>query len=139
MRYLIGLILIFCLVLFSAACSGPGSSSTAQPTASAAGLTFGQLSDAGKTVYANNCASCHGENGQGVKAPAIIGASARLQKYNNAQRLFDYIHTNMPGGAAGSLPLEQYQQVLGFLLVQNNFVSSGMAFDPKQLSNIQLK
>jgi mono/diheme cytochrome c family protein len=116
----------------------PQTGTPASPTASAAGLTFGQLANTGQTIYTNSCALCHGDSGQGGTASSIIGARANLQKYNTAQGLFDYIRTNMPASAPGSLPLDKYQQVMGYLLVQNNFVQSNTPFAADQLSTIQL-
>jgi polar amino acid transport system substrate-binding protein len=101
--------------------------------------TVGQFADAGNTVFANRCAKCHGANGQGVTAPAIIGTSASLQKYNTAQGLLNFIDTTMPFDAPGSLSHQEYLQVLCFLLVKNNFASGSVTFDENGLGSIQLK
>jgi cytochrome c len=148
MRYIIPLVFILALVMTFAGCASAATSppnsqtpadTSAAPTASAAGETFGQIATAGKTVYASKCAGCHGDNGQGVTAPAVMGANAQLSKYNTAQGLLDYISISMPFNAPGKLSRQEYLNVLSFLLVQNNLVPSGNPFDSNQLNTLQLK
>jgi len=99
----------------------------------------GQLADAGKTVFASRCAGCHGQKGEGGRAPAIIGANANLTKYTDAQGLFNYISTAMPMNAPGSLSQQDYLQALGFLLLQNQFATASTPADSNRLSSILLK
>lgn len=154
MRLIILSILILALLMASSGCSSsspvtsstppptasPGSqTSTSTPTASNPGQTFGQLATSGKTVFANKCAKCHGDTGQGVTGPALIGSSSQLGKYNTAQGLLNFVKLSMPFDAPGSLSQQDYLNVLSYLLVQNNYVPAGNAFDPNQLGNIQLK
>ena len=116
------------------------SSAAPSPTATAPGATtVGQLADAGKTVYASRCAKCHGDRGQGVGAPPVIGASANLQKFNNAQALLEYINIAMPMDAPGGLSRQEYSQVLSFLLVENGFTPATTVFDAGNLSRLTLK
>src|SRR4030042_1117882 len=96
--YVLVALAIILLALVASACSAPTPAptptqtptptptSTPSPTA-----TVGQLASAGQTVFASRCAGCHGQNGEGKTAPAVIGASASLTKYNDAQGLFNYI------------------------------------------------
>jgi polar amino acid transport system substrate-binding protein len=147
MRFVITLMLLAVMILTVGGCasssSPPASTTTPASTSSSAqsagGTTFGQAGDAGKTVFAGSCVRCHGNNGQGTTAPAVIGSSANLGKYNTAQGLLDFIRVSMPFNAPGSLSSQDYLNVLSFLLVQNNYVSSGTALDTGQLKNIQLK
>ena len=101
-------------------------------------LTVGQLAEQGKTVLATK-GSCHGESGQGLRAPAIIGPNAQLTKYNNAKQLLDYIRSTMPANAPGSLTQQEYLQVLCYILLQNKFVAADTAIDPNQLERLVLK
>ncbi len=103
------------------------------------GATFGQVAVLGKPAYADSCASCHGINGEGVVAPALWGPQSNLKKYNNASTLLTFVSTNMPAGAPGSLSHGAYLDILGYLLVQNDAVSSNTTFDANQLSGIILK
>lgn len=98
-----------------------------------------QMAEAGNTVFASRCARCHGDSSQGLRAPAVIGANAQLAKYNTAQGLLGFVSTAMPMNAPGSLSPLEYQQVLAFLLVQNNFTTAGTQFDVNQLGSVPLQ
>lgn len=89
-------------------------------------------------MFTTSCAACHGASGEGGAAPALVGENADLAKYETAQGLLEFISTNMPADAPGSLPMEQYQQVLAFALLQNNLVTDDETFNPDQLSDISL-
>ena len=128
-------LLILAVALLTSACAPSMPAPTAAPATS---VTVGQLAEQGKTVLATK-GSCHGENGQGFKAPAIIGSNAQMAKYNNAKQLLDYISSTMPANAPGSLTQQEYVQVLCFILRQNKFVSADTAIDPNQLERITLK
>ena len=124
---------LFGVVLFTSACGGnpPASNTTV--------LTWGQAAAAGQSVFAGNCAICHGSNGQGITGPAIIGPSEALVKYQTAQGLLQFISAAMPLSNPGSLSPQQYSDVLTYLLVQNQFVNSTAPFDANQIASIPLK
>jgi mono/diheme cytochrome c family protein len=154
-RLILTVILILVVVLSGCASGGqtPSTTSPAQSTATASaqatsptgtsspatgGQTYAQAAEAGKTVYSSNCANCHGANGQGGNAPALIGQNANLGKYKTAQGLYDFTSSTMPINAPGSLSETDYQNLVGFLLVQNNYVTPTTSFDPGQFQSIQL-
>jgi mono/diheme cytochrome c family protein len=110
---------------------------TAAP-ATASGPTSGQLAEQGKAVYASSCASCHGDQGQGGNAPALIGANQKLSKYQNAQKLLEFVSKTMPRGAPGSLSKDDYLAVLSFLLLQNEMVQAGTVITADALPGIQV-
>ena len=116
----------------------PGPTGTSTTETPSGGQSVDQLSQAGRTVYSSNCIRCHGDNGQGVTGPAVIGTGANLNKYNTAKGLYDYLSTAMPAFAPGSLPPQSYLQVLVYLLVENKYLSAGTMLDPSQLNNIKL-
>ncbi len=73
---------------------------------------------AGSVVYAQTCAQCHGTNLQGQSGPALKGQSFN-SAYSNPTALYNFIRTQMPYNAPGSLSRTQYQEVTAFLLAQN--------------------
>lgn len=86
---------------------------------------------AGKAIYAQNCASCHGANLQGVAAPAIAGKDfiTTAQKNNYTVSILRTIVTqNMPFNNPGSLSPTQYANVLAFLLASNCYPAGKTAF-----------
>lgn len=135
-RYLLALLTMAFAVSALAASCGP-SQPTATPTSAV--TTVGQLAQSGQTLFAVRCSKCHGEKGEGFTGPAIIGPNAQLGKYATAQGLRDFLGISMPLDAPGSLSAEQYQQVLCFVLLKNNLVSSASPFNPDQLGSVSLK
>ncbi len=149
-----GWLLVFLvIILIATGCSSgsppassttsPGTATTAiatpsSPAGSGTQQTVGQLASAGQTVFANRCAKCHGAQGQGVTAPAIIGSQSHLNNYGTAQRLLDFISTTMPLDAPGSLSQPEYLQLLSFLLVQNGYLTSTAPLDSSTLNQINL-
>ena len=113
--------------------------STPPQTTTPAGSSFASLAAQGQTAYANNCARCHGANGQGVSAPAIIGTNEHLGKYGNAKALLDFISSTMPLTAPGSLSHQAYVEILCYLLTQNNLVNSASTLDENALPNVPLQ
>lgn len=104
--------------------------------------TFGSLSQVGQGLYISNCSQCHGTSGQGITSlgtPALWGSGAQLGKYNSAQGLLTYIVSTKPPGAPGTLSHETYIDVLCYLLIQNNTVSTNSSFNEAQLGSIALK
>lgn len=83
--------------------------------------------------------SCHGDKGQGVTAPAIIGRNADLAKYGNGKGLYDFVSGNMPQNNPGGLSSEQYLDVVSFLLVQNGAVKADQPLAPSTLAAVPLQ
>lgn len=83
-------------------------------------FTAAQSAD-GKTVYAADCASCHGANvDDGEFAPPLKGVEFR-QRWGrqNAEALFTYMTTKMPPPSPGSLGEETGIKILAYLLQEN--------------------
>ncbi|MHB1004225.1 MAG: c-type cytochrome [Chloroflexota bacterium] len=135
---LLALLAIVALVL--AACqSGTSATPTKAPAGTTApsggGQTVGQLADQGKTVYAQSCAACHGDQGQGGSAPAIMGSNAKLApRFKNAKEVDAFVRANMPQGAPGSLKPEQYNQVVAYMMQQNNVLKAADQFNDQTLT-----
>ena len=87
----------------------------------------------GKELFGANCASCHGDNGEGKKgkAPAVVGEGAlpldppkkakmrKGIKFSTAADVADFVVKNMPPKKGGSLQPEEYYAILGFDLSAN--------------------
>lgn len=118
--------------------SPPASMPPLAPPTSSIGSTFGSMAESGNTVFTSRCAQCHGDSGQGIKAPAVIGSGASLGKYSTAKGLFDFISTAMPPTKPGSLSNQDYLNVLSYLLVQNSYAFPATAFDENALVDLKL-
>jgi len=85
---------------------------------------------AGKAVYEQSCASCHGPRlDDGASAPPLRGA-AFLGKYAGkpAADLFTYVSTKMPAGNPGTLSGADYARIIAYVLQQSNFATGRKEF-----------
>ena len=94
--------------------------------------TFGQLSDRGKYIFSDYC-RCHSAGGAG--APTL-GATRLRQNFQNAEQVYNKIRATMPYDLPGALAASEYQQVLGYILLQNSYVNAEDTFNVNALSQI---
>jgi len=100
----------------------PQNATAAAPGAGLASPTYtSRQADSGKTLYGQQCASCHGANlDDGELGPPLSGQEFS-QKWGNHRlvELFDYISARMPSSAPGSLTPEQTAELLAYMLRRN--------------------
>jgi alcohol dehydrogenase (cytochrome c) len=91
----------------------------------------------GATAYADNCASCHGQNLNGGEFASALKGSAFDQNWRgkSTAALFNYISTYMPQASPGSLGRDVYVQLVAYLLAQNGVPAAATALptDPKEM------
>lgn len=79
---------------------------------------------AGATVYAAQCAACHGNQLEGVAGPALKGqgfkAMATAQGLNG-ESLLQVVSLSMPQTDPGSLSADEYAQVVAYMLRENGY------------------
>jgi alcohol dehydrogenase (cytochrome c) len=83
----------------------------------------------GSEVYAKSCALCHGNNLQGLSAPALTGAGFGHSHLNAAQ-LRSVVTQTMPLTAPGSLKPDDYAAVMAFLLSYDCVKATGYGRQP---------
>lgn len=79
--------------------------------------------DRGKSLYAAQCASCHGAalDGSG-QAPPLTGADFKSNwNGQSAADLFEKIQATMPADQPGKLSRPQTADILAFILTSNGF------------------
>ena len=85
----------------------------------------------GEEVFAEQCASCHGDFGEGVdRWPELVGGDGTLNTHDPlkttgsywpyASTIFDYIYRAMPFGASQSLSYDETYQIVAYLLFMND-------------------
>ena len=80
---------------------------------------------AGKAVYEDACASCHGADFQGAGGiPSLKGAAFLTNWRGRPAALLGKVRT-MPPGAANSLPDADYRAVTEYLLEANGLAPEG--------------
>jgi mono/diheme cytochrome c family protein len=77
----------------------------------------------GQKIYADSCASCHGDDlSGGGQAPALAGKEFNVDWNDLAMSdLFERTRGTMPADKPGTLKPEQAADVIAFLLQKGNF------------------
>jgi polar amino acid transport system substrate-binding protein len=109
------------------------------PSPGADGIPAEALATSGEAVYAAECAECHGQQGEGIVGPALLGDGANLTVFNTAQGLHNFVHLSMPQDAPGSLTDQQYLEVVTYLLVENAVVEPDTSISLEGLGNLPLE
>ncbi|WP_315802203.1 cytochrome c [Bradyrhizobium sp. SZCCHNS3002] len=102
----------------------------------------------GKDVFAENCASCHGDNGVGGIKDRLAGGQGTLASatpvktvgsfWPYATTLFDYIHRAMPYQAPGSLSVDDTYAVAAYILSLNGILPPEGQLDNHSLPGIRM-
>ncbi|HVY04394.1 MAG TPA: cytochrome c [Burkholderiales bacterium] len=154
------LALAACWICAPAHCGGPyglGRAATAEEIrawdidvrADGAGLPPGQGSVAqGTLVFAQKCAACHGNRGQGGPMDKLTGGNASLASpipiktigsyWPYATTLFDYVRRAMPFNAPQSLSSDETYAVVAYVLHLNGIVAGDATLDANSLPAIAM-
>ena len=102
----------------------------------------------GKQVFADNCAACPGDNGQGGIKDRLVGGQGTLATdkpiktvgsfWPYATTLFDYIHRAMPYPTPGSLSNNDTYAVVAYILGLNEILPADGKVDRASLPNIKM-
>lgn len=102
----------------------------------------------GREVFAQQCASCHGEKGEGGIGDRLVGGQGTLATskpirtigsyWPYATTLFDYIRRAMPQNAPQSLSNDDVYAVSAYLLHLNGLLGSEATLDAKSLAAIKM-
>ena len=120
-----------------------------------AGLPAGSgTPEQGAAVYRVNCATCHGNDGEGHPPlyPQLIGGRRGSFNFANdptmtrtignywpyATTIFDYVRRAMPFGAPRSLTDDQYYAVTAYLLQREGIIQPGTVIDAKSLPAVRM-
>jgi mono/diheme cytochrome c family protein len=103
----------------------------------------------GDALFAERCASCHGEFGQGVgRLSALAGGRGSLKAdrpdktigsfWPDVSTLYDYIGRTMPYGNARSLTDNETYALVAFLLNLNDIVKDDFELNDKNFTSIKM-
>jgi polar amino acid transport system substrate-binding protein len=123
-----------------AACGGadtpepttPSSPDPADPAAGAVGSGPDALEQAerGAEVYEASCGFCHGDAGEGAgNNPPVVGAGV-LASYAHAGEILSYVMETMPADDPGGLSVDEFQDVVAFMLQQSGIDLVGKSVTP---------
>ena len=113
------------------------------------GLPAGRGSVAqGAGVYAKKCESCHGAQGTGKPADALVGGIGTLATeapvrtvgsyWPYATTLFDYVRRAMPTTAPMSLSNDEVYAVTAYVLNLNGIVPADAVLDARTLAQVRM-
>ena len=71
----------------------------------------------GEAVWSNVCAKCHGPDSTDPDAPLFLTPGS-LKSFPHAAAAFEYARDSMPSDTPGSLPEQDYWDVLAYILHQ---------------------
>ena len=103
----------------------------------------------GEEVYAERCAACHGDFGEGVDNwPVLVGGAATLVSHDPvkttgsywpyASTMYDYIYRAMPFGEAQSLTTDETYQIVAFLLYMNDIIDDEFEVSHENIGTIEM-
>ena len=106
----------------------------------------GKAADGAK-VYAEKCAACHGDKGQGGIAGQVIGGPPKATLdggktianfWPAATTLFDFIRRAMPYTQPGSLSNQEVYALTAYLLAANKLIGETDVIDAQSLPKVQM-
>lgn len=103
----------------------------------------------GEVVYAEKCASCHGDFGEGIdRWPVLAGGQGSLQSERPVKTIgsfwpylstvFDYVNRAMPFGHASSLQADEVYAITAYLLNLNDIVDADFELSKQNFVTIRL-
>lgn len=102
----------------------------------------------GREVFAQQCAACHGDKGEGGLGDRLVGGQGTIGTakpirtvgsfWPYAPTLFDYIRRAMPQNAPQSLSDEDVYAVSAYILNLNGLVGADATLDAKSLTAVKM-
>ena len=103
----------------------------------------------GEKLFQEQCASCHGEFGEGAgRYPVLVGGQGTLTKDNPdktigsfwpyASTVFDYVNRAMPFGNAQSLKPDEVYAITAYLLNMNDLVKDDFVLSKENFNSVKL-
>jgi mono/diheme cytochrome c family protein len=103
----------------------------------------------GKEIYAAQCASCHGDKGEGKpEFPALVGGRDTLSTsaplltvgsyWPYATSVFDYVRRAMPYATPGSLSNDDVYAVTAWLLNANEIIQDDVLLNRETLPLVRM-
>lgn len=117
------------------------------------GLPDGKgTADSGRQLYAEKCASCHGDQMQGGLGDRLVGGRGTLVNNDPAKKpiktvesywpyattLWDYIKRAMPFTAPGSLNNDEVYALCAYILAEGKIIEPNVLVDKATLSKVRM-
>ena len=102
----------------------------------------------GSTIFAAKCAVCHGENGKGGLAAALVGGEPLTSGIETAKTvanfwpyattIFDFTRRAMPWPRPRTLTNEEVYALTAFILAQNKIIGAGDVMNAQTLPKVRM-
>ncbi len=103
----------------------------------------------GEEVFADNCASCHGDFAEGVDNwPVLAGGFGTLARKDPVKTVgsfwpylstvFDYVHRSMPFGGAGTLSADETYAIVAYILYSNDLVDDDFVLSRETFLDVEM-
>lgn len=103
----------------------------------------------GEEVFADKCASCHGEFAEGLDSwPVLAGGEGTLTDprpvktigsyWPHLSTVWDYVHRSMPFGSAQTVSVDETYAITAFLLYSNGLVEDDFVLSNENFTEIVL-
>ena len=103
----------------------------------------------GEEIYAERCAGCHGDFGEGVdRWPVLAGGHGSLVSadpvktvgsyWPYASTVYDYVYRAMPFGEAQSLTHDETYQVVAYILYMNDVIDDEFELSNKTIGTVKM-
>jgi cytochrome c len=99
-------------------------------------------------LYAQVCASCHGQQGEGKPMDRLVGGKGTLNTaapvktvgsyWPYATSVYDYIHRAMPFNAPGTLSPGEVYAATAYLLYMNGIIPENAVLDARTLPKVEM-
>ena len=103
---------------------------------------------AGRRIFADRCARCHGTKGQGGDSGALAGGRGTLNSpkplktvgsyWPYATSVWDYVNRAMPFDRPGTLKPGEVYAVTAYLLFLNGIIGENAAMDARSLPKVEM-
>ena len=101
----------------------------------------------GEEVFAEKCATCHGEFAEGIDAwPVLAGGAGTLKDRRPVKTVgsywpylstvYDYVHRSMPFGAAQTVTEDEAYAIVAFLLYSNGLVEDDFELSKDNFTDV---
>jgi S-disulfanyl-L-cysteine oxidoreductase SoxD len=102
----------------------------------------------GAPIFAEKCAACHGDNGKGGEAAAVVsdrelaGISAAQKTIRNfwpySTTIFDFIRRAMPAQMPHSLTDDEVYALTAYILAGNKLIGANDTMDAQSLPKVKM-
>ena len=103
----------------------------------------------GEEVYTDNCASCHGDFGEGIdRWPILAGGIGSLATaepvktvgsyWPYASTVYDYVYRAMPFGEAQSLTHDETYQVVAYILNMSDVIDDEFVLSNETIASVKM-